>query len=99
MRVHHVSMGSKIAEALQNMKLSARGSIRKKTNIIQTVMIVKNLFRHGLSDFQVIVWRWNATSAKHYHILGKRAMALKLLFESAPQEPEREGRGGRRSVA
>ena len=45
--VHHVSMGSKLAEALQNMKLSARGRIRKKTNIIQVVVIVKNLYQHG----------------------------------------------------
>ena len=43
MSVHHVSMGSWLAEALQNMKLSSRGSIRKKTNIIQTAVIVKNL--------------------------------------------------------
>ena len=97
--VHHVSMGSKLAEALQNMKLSARGSIRKKTNIIQTVVVVKNLYQHGLSDFGLFVRKWNAMSAKVDHIAGKRAMALKLLFESAPQEPEREGRGGRRSVA
>eukprot|EP00974_Lingulodinium_polyedra_P109731 10614942-Lingulodinium_polyedra.AAC.1 len=33
--VDHVAMGSKLNEALQNMRLSARGSIRKKTNIIQ----------------------------------------------------------------
>ena len=97
--VHHVSMGSKLAEALQNMKLSARGSIRKKTNIIQTVVIVKNLLQHGLSDYQVLVRRWNEMSAENDHIIGKRAMALKLLFESAPQEPGTEGRGGRRSVA
>ena len=80
------------------MKLSARGSIRKKTNIIQTVVIVKNLYQHGLSDFGLFVRKWNAMSATMDHIAGKRAMALKLLFESAPQEPEREGRGGRRSA-
>ena len=92
-------MWSWLAESLQNMKLSACGSIRKKTNIIQTVVIVKNLGQHGLSELTVFVRKWNATSAKMDHIVRKRAMALKLLFESAPQEPEREGRGGRRSVA
>ena len=75
------------------MKLSARGSIRKKTNIIQVVVIVKNLYQHGLSDFTLFVREWNAMSAKVDHITGKRAMALKLLFESAPKEPEREGMG------
>ena len=92
-------MGSKLAEALQNMKLSARGSIRKKTNIIQTAVMVKHLLQHGLSDYQVLVRKWNEMSAKSDHIAGKRAMALKLLFESAPQEPERAWRGGCRSVA
>ena len=94
--VHHVSLESKVAEALQNMKLSARGSIRKKTNIIQVVVSVKNLYQHGLSDFGLFVRRWSAMSTKVDHISGARARALKLLFESVPQEPEREGRGGRR---
>ena len=97
--VHHVSMESKLAEALQSMKLSARGSIWKKTNIIQAVVIVKNLYQHGLSDFGLCVRKWNAMSTQVDHSIGKMARALKLLFESAPQGPEREGRGGRRRVA
>ena len=48
-------MGSKIAETLQNMELSARGSIRKKTYIIQTVVMVNNLLQQCLSDYQVLV--------------------------------------------
>ena len=91
-RVHHAAMGSKMAESLQDMKLSARGIIRKTTNIIQVVVIVKNLYQHGLSDFGLFVRKWSAMSTKVDHIIGKRARALKLLFESAPQEPEREGR-------
>ena len=98
MSVHHVDMGSKLAEALQNMKLSARGSIRKKTNIIQAVVMVKNLYQHGLKDFTLFVRKWNAMSAKADQIVGKKAMALKFLFDSTPQEP-RVGRGGRKYVA
>ena len=83
--VHHIALGSKLEEALQNVKLSARGSIRKKTNIIQVVVMVKKLYQHGLHDFTVFVRRWNGMSAKGDHIAGKRAMALKLLFDVAPE--------------
>ena len=93
MNVHHIALGSKPDEALQNMKLSARGSIRKKTNIIQVVVMVKKLYQHGLHDFSVFVRRWNGMSAKVDHIAGKRAMALKLLFEVAPEAGGRGARG------
>ena len=85
--VHHLQQGSKMDEALQNMKLSARSSIRKKQNVVQTVVVVQNLYTHGLSDFTVFIRKWNSMSARSDQIIGKRAMALKLLFESAPKVP------------
>ena len=84
--VHHMEMVSKVDEALKLMKLSARGNIRKKTNVIQTVVIVKNLHKYGLADFTVFTRKWNQQSARGDQIVGKRAMSLKLMFV-APQDP------------
>jgi hypothetical protein len=83
--MHNVHAPSKMDEALLTMKLSSRGSIRKKTNIIQTVAIIYSLYEHGLSDFAIFIRRWNAMAARSDHIIGKRAMAVKLLFESIPR--------------
>ena len=54
--VLHTEQATKMGEAFQNMKLSARGSICKKTNIIQTVTMVQRLMNHGLSD--AVAWFW-----------------------------------------
>ena len=54
--VLHPAQATKMDEAFQNMKLSARGSICKKTNIIQTVTMVQRLMNHGLSD--AVAWFW-----------------------------------------
>ena len=82
--VHHVEQPSKMHEALKNMKLSARGSIRKMTNVIEITVMVKNLYTHGLNDFALFVRMWNQMSGRAHQIIGKRALTLKLLFESAP---------------
>ena len=79
--VLHTAQGTKMDEALQSMKISARGSIRKKTNIVQTVVMVRKLYQHGLTDFTVFVRRWNAMAASTDQIKGRKAAALKLLFE------------------
>ena len=84
--VHHVPQNSKLDEALQNMKLSARGSIRKMVNVIQMVMMIKKLHtKFGLSDFGVFVRKWNGMAARTHQITGRRAMALKLLFQHSPE--------------
>ena len=83
--VHHTQQSSKIDECLQNMKFSSRGSIRKMTNVIEITCMIKELMRHGLPEFGAFVRRWNQMSARSHQILGKRAMAIKLLFESAPE--------------
>jgi hypothetical protein len=44
--IHNVTVPSKMDEALMTMKFSSRGSIRKKTNIIQTVMMIYRLYGH-----------------------------------------------------
>lgn len=84
--VHHLLKDSKMDEALANMKFSARGAIRKRANVIQIAVMVSNLYKHGLTDFGVFVRKWNAMSARADHIVGKRAMALKFLFEMVPKD-------------
>ena len=42
--IHNVKVPSKMDEALMTMKFSSRGSIRKKTNIIQTVIMIYRLY-------------------------------------------------------
>ena len=83
--VHHTEQASKIDEALKNMKLSSRGSLRKMTNVIQLVTILNGLFKHGLTDIGVFIRKWNQTSARTHLIVGKKAMAVKLLLDCAPK--------------
>ena len=84
--VHHLEQASKIDETLLNMKLSSRGSIRKRANVIQIVVMISNLYTHCLTDLSVFTRKWNAMSGRSDQILGKRAMSLRLLFESAPKD-------------
>ena len=83
--VHHSQQSSRIEECLQNMKQSSRGSLRRMTNIIEIVFMVKGLVSFGLNDFASFVRRWNAMSARTHLISGKRAVALKMLFDVAPK--------------
>ena len=82
-RVH----GSKVDEALENMKISLRGSIRRRTNLIQLAMMIEKLTKeHGLADFGEFLRRWNTISGRQAQVTGKKAHALKLLFDSAPKD-------------
>ena len=84
---HCRAHGSKVDEALENMKLSLRGSIRRKTNLIQLAMMVMKLTdEHGLRDFGDFLRRWNSISGRNSAVNGKKAQALKLLFESTPKD-------------
>ena len=81
--VHHLQKDSKLDEALATMKFSARGHIRKKTNIIQTVVMIENLYKHGLNDFTIFIRKWNGMSGTADRIVGRKSMAIKLLYETA----------------
>ena len=48
---HPLNKGSKLDEALANMKISAQGSIRKQNSVIQIVVICQNLSKYGLNDY------------------------------------------------
>ena len=84
--VHHMPSQTKQDEALKNLKLSARGSIRKMANVIQIAQMIKNLSEHGMDDFSGFVRKWNQMSGRSHQIVGRRAMSLKLLFEHAPED-------------
>ncbi|CAE7660330.1 unnamed protein product, partial [Symbiodinium sp. CCMP2456] len=85
-RVHHVKTQSRMSEALTNMKMSCKGSVRKATNTVQCVVMLKSLMTVGVSDPMAFVKQWNAMSARSFHISGKRQVTLKLLLEIAPKD-------------
>ena len=85
--VHCMPITNRLDEAMQNMKLSARGSLRQANNTIQCVVMIQNLCaRGGLTDASHFIRRWNAMAAKSFQIVGRKQMALKQLFENTPQE-------------
>ena len=85
--VHCYTRSSRLDEALQNCKLSARGSLRRPNNTIQMVMMIKKLNTvGGLADAATFIRRWNSMTSRCFQVLGRRAMALKLLFECTPTE-------------
>ncbi|CAE7298363.1 unnamed protein product [Symbiodinium sp. CCMP2592] len=84
-RVHHIKTESRLNEALTNMKISCKGSIRKATNTVQCVFMLKSLMKVGVPEPMALVKQWNAMSARAFQISGKRMTTLKLLFDSAPK--------------
>ena len=92
---HKIHCASQLDEALMNMKLSVRGSIRTQNNIIQTVIMIRNLNMLGAADVTTFVRKWNAQSARSTQIIGKKAASIKLLFEvSACSDPGPNTTGG-----
>jgi hypothetical protein len=83
---HHLEQPTRVDEAILSMKLSARGSIRKAVNVIQTVVMIQNLYACGMTDFGAFVRKWNQSTTKSHQFLGRRALSLKLLFEQAPKD-------------
>ena len=81
----HIKPGSRVEEALSNMRISCRGSLRKSTNLIQAVIMVQNLHTMGLADHMSFVRRWNQMATRQFQFVGKRNTALKLLFEDTPK--------------
>jgi hypothetical protein len=82
--VHHQIMDSRMDEALKNMKISCKGSLRKPPNVISIAGMVRSLFEVGMRDFGAFVRKWNAMSGRQHQIIGQRAVSLRLLFETAP---------------
>ena len=83
---HHIEHSNKVDEAMHNMRMSARGSIRKSVNVIQAAVMIQTLVQHGLTDFGSFIRKWNQSAARSFKIEGKRAMSLKYLFEQTPKD-------------
>lgn len=79
---HVVQSSSRIDEALFNMKISARHSLRKANNLVQCVFILKSLMVvGGLTEIGTFIKRWNAMTTRSFMISGRKMMSLKQLFE------------------
>ncbi|CAK9068414.1 unnamed protein product [Durusdinium trenchii] len=80
--VHHLRQSTKEDEVLCNMKLSMRGSLRKACNVVQMASMIKRLMAEGGTDYPSFVRRFNSQTVQSHQIRGRKAAALKLLFES-----------------
>ena len=78
-------MSKVMEEGMKNMKISTQGSIRRAPNVIQNLYMASKLVSFGLPHFNEFIKEWNKRSAPSHRIVGKRALTLKLLFESAPE--------------
>ena len=88
--VHHIRLASRMDEALTNMRISCRSSLRKATTTLQSVVMVRNLVQMGtVNDYMAFVRSWNSMSAKQFRFAGRRLSAMRLLFEEAPQDTSR----------
>lgn len=69
------------------MKISDRGGIRKPYNIIDIVMTIQNmLFTDADVGLVTFVRKYNAECAAADRIIGRKAVALKLIFHDCPKE-------------
>ena len=64
--VCHLKQPTKEDEALVNLKLSLRGSLRKAANVVQMAAMIRKLLAEGQTDFNSFLRRWNQqTVAAH----------------------------------
>ena len=78
---HHVPQSSKREEALANMAISCRGSIRKAANIVTTAKMSTTLWALGDTDYVSFIKMWNSRASRSHQIVGQKAIGLKLLLE------------------
>ena len=79
---HCKPCGNKVDEGLENMRVSLRGSLRKAMNLIDIVIMLTTLTKdHGLADYTSFLKKWNTESPRQHQIVGRKAFAIKLLFE------------------
>ena len=85
--VQVLRQASRMAEALSNMQISSRHSLRSAPNTVTSVFTIRNLMKvGGLQDVGTFIKKWNTMSARAFQITGRRHGALKLLFEVAPKD-------------
>lgn len=70
-----------------NFKLAGRGSIRKPPNLVDWVHSLRQLEkRAGDRDTQSIIKTWNGQCTQALQIVGRKAQALKNLWENFPEK-------------
>jgi len=70
-----------------NFQLAGRGSIRKPPNLVDWVHSLRQLERRaGDKDAQSIIKTWNGQCTQALQIVGRKAQALKNLFEHFPEK-------------
>ena len=78
---HHLPQSSRREEALSNMQISCKGSLRKAPNIVTISKMSCNLKAVGDADFQSFVKLWNERAPRMHKITGQKAIGLKYLLE------------------
>ena len=71
---------SKREEALENMAISCKGSIRKAPNIITISKISLTLKGLGDGDHGSFIKTWNERAPKKHQVVGQKAVGLKLVI-------------------
>ena len=84
--VYHLKQPTKEDEALVNLKLSLRGSLRKAANVVQMAAMIRKLLAEGQTDFNSFLRRWNQQTVAAHQIRGRKLMSLRLLFEQTPKD-------------
>ena len=74
--------GTRLQAAMANMKMSARGDMRRANNVIQIAMMVKEL---NLPDCGTFVRTWNKQSTREHQLVGRKAVSMKFMFDLAPR--------------
>ena len=62
------------------------GSVRQACNVADMAVMIMQLKEYGAGDYGTFVRKWNSQNARSYQILGRKANALKYLFECTPCE-------------
>ena len=71
-------------ELFYGMKMSARGDIRRKPNVISWCMSLVNLKRYGM-DAAAVVQEWNEQAAHTDKLIGFKATAVRQVMSSMPE--------------
>ena len=62
------------------------GSVRQACNVADMASMIMQLKEYGAGEYGTFVRKWSSQNARSSQILGRKANALKYLFESTPCE-------------
>ena len=67
-----------------NFKISYRGNIRRAPSIVTWASTLMNLCKQGHVSWTQVIKDWNMQASKNSHLVGQKAVSVKLLMESCP---------------